>query len=104
MIFSVLLECSGIREDWVCSLSSKVTVEVVEVEVVEVVEVVVEAVEVVEVVVEVVEVEVVSMVAVVVVIQGVPQLGLESQDVVVDVGLGGVIEVLESEKTKIRFH
>ena len=97
MFFSVLLECSGIREDWVCSLSSKVTVEVVEVEVVEVV---VEAVEVVEVVVEVVEVEVVTMVAVVVVIQGVPQLGLVSQDV----GLVGVTEVLESEKTKIRFH
>ena len=66
MFFSVLLECSGIREDWVCSLSSKVTVEVVEVEI-EVVEVVVE-------VVEVVEVEVVTIVAVVVVIQGVPQL------------------------------
>ena len=103
MFFSVLLECSGIREDWVCSLSSKVTVEVVEVEVVEVVGAV-EVVEVVVEVVEVVEVEVVTMVAVVVVIQGVPQLGLVSQDVVVDVRLVGVIEVLESEKTKIRFH
>ena len=96
MFFSVLLECSGIREDWVCSLSSKVTVEEVEVEVVGTVEVA-EVVEVVEVVVEVV----VTIVAVVVVIQGVPQLGLVSQDVVVDVGLVGVIEVLESEKTKI---
>ena len=96
MFFSVLLECSGNREGWVCSLFTKVTVEVVEVEI-EVVEVVV----VVEVV-EVVEV-VVTIVAVVVVIQGVPQLGLVSQDVVVDVGLGGVIEVLESEETKIRF-
>ena len=52
MFFSVLLECSGIREDGVCSLFSKVTVEVV----------------------EVVEVVVVTIVAVVVVIQGVPQL------------------------------
>lgn len=49
MFFSVLLECSGIREDGVCSLLSKVTIEVV-------------------------EVEVVTIVAVVVVMQGVPQL------------------------------